>query len=243
MTVSHIFDCVDIKEVMWNFAKELPTIDLKNYNQPLIDVLALNSRCEFDTTDPEPSLLKKRTFGDASESGIMRFTSLYFQKSMLKELSVWRETHSKKFKEVPFSSVYKFQLSVHMYNNKQDLITLKGAPEKVFKVFKQLLFRLINNMLVLASHYNSFIQLISSDLCIQSCINIVKNRLLQQFILKYQYLVKIATLQNLKQSNNYSYYNILMQIRLSSTHIIFQFYMYTILQVFHFKVLILQVSL
>ncbi|CAL6019787.1 Sodium/potassium-transporting_ATPase alpha chain [Hexamita inflata] len=132
MTVSHTFDCVDIKEVMWNFAKELPTIDLKSYNKPLIDVLALNSRCEFDTTDPEPSPLKKRTFGDASESGILRFTSLYFQKSMQKELGAYRTAHSKKF-EVPFSSVYKFQLSVHKYDDKFDLVTLKGAPEKVLK--------------------------------------------------------------------------------------------------------------
>ena len=70
MTVSHVFDNEKVHEVKWVFSEQRCDVEV---NDHIKKILSLNSRSEFDSQDPEPNMLKKKTFGDASESGILRF--------------------------------------------------------------------------------------------------------------------------------------------------------------------------
>ncbi|KAH0577587.1 Sodium/potassium-transporting ATPase alpha chain [Spironucleus salmonicida] len=138
MTASHTF-CNNkvvkhqIQHAMGSFlfGTELPL--------EFIKVLSLNSKCDMDQTDQETNNLKVRLMGDASEQGIMRFMNSWLtqnQESIKNDkypILTYRDQYPKKY-EIPFSSVYKFQLSIHETEDKKALITLKGAPERIMDI-------------------------------------------------------------------------------------------------------------
>ena len=70
------------------------------------DILALNTNAEFDPQDNCSNYLQRRTFGDASESGILRFMSVLMQQRGV-DLEKFKQEHPKVF-EIPFNSVNKF---------------------------------------------------------------------------------------------------------------------------------------
>eukprot|EP00004_Rigifila_ramosa_P028075 TRINITY_DN940_c0_g1_i4.p1 TRINITY_DN940_c0_g1~~TRINITY_DN940_c0_g1_i4.p1 ORF type:complete len:1037 (+),score=262.23 TRINITY_DN940_c0_g1_i4:38-3112(+) len=69
---------------------------------------------------------QRKTIGDASETGIIKFC----QKQI--DIMQFREQHPKLF-EIPFNSINKFQVSVHsLPGDPRHLVVMKGAPERVF---------------------------------------------------------------------------------------------------------------
>ena len=48
-------------------------------------------------------------------------------------LDKYREEYAKVF-EIPFSSVNKYQLSIHKLSEEKHLVTMKGAPERILKM-------------------------------------------------------------------------------------------------------------
>lgn len=93
----------------------------------------LCSRALFtDTTNPD--ILKRICSGDASETAILKF-----MESVSPVVAEYRKRYQK-LAEKPFSSVSKYQYSVHFNADKTDesganfILVLKGAPERVIQL-------------------------------------------------------------------------------------------------------------
>ena len=81
--------------------------------------------------------MKREASGDASELAILRF-----MESVAPSVEDYRNRFPK-LAEKPFSSVYKYQYSVHRNNeNKNDsefFVVMKGAPERILQLCTQIL--------------------------------------------------------------------------------------------------------
>ena len=92
----------------------------------------LCSRSEF--TDDNPDIMKRAVAGDASETAILKF-----MESVTGVVSQYRQKYPK-VAEKPFSSVYKYQYSIHCNPdskpelNNNFILVMKGAPEKIIKL-------------------------------------------------------------------------------------------------------------
>ena len=92
----------------------------------------LCSRSEF--IDDNPDIMKRTVAGDASETAILRF-----MESVTGVVTQYREK-CPKVTEKPFSSVYKYQYSIHRnleadpQLNNHFYLEMKGAPERIIKL-------------------------------------------------------------------------------------------------------------
>ena len=96
----------------------------------------LCSRAEF--TDDNPDIMKRACSGDASETAIIKF-----MESVCGPVINYR-AQCPKVAEKPFSSVYKYQYSIHKncdYESKSKdgsmcgfVLVMKGAPERIIKL-------------------------------------------------------------------------------------------------------------
>lgn len=96
------------------------------------------SRATFATLDPD--ILKRECSGDASESAILRFMESISESGTVEEY----RSRFPKVAEKPFSSVYKYQFSVHR-NTKAEktsdpyFVVMKGAPERIISICSTIL--------------------------------------------------------------------------------------------------------
>ena len=94
----------------------------------------LCSRATFTEPITNPDIMKRECSGDASETAILRF-----MESVSPSVAEYREKFPK-IAEKPFSSVYKYQYSVHRNKSKEKsddpnfFMVMKGAPERIIKL-------------------------------------------------------------------------------------------------------------
>jgi sodium/potassium-transporting ATPase subunit alpha len=98
--------------------------------QRLVQMCYVCSKAKFDMT-PEnlaKTLYDRKVLGDATETGLLKFASGYFEKEVLAGIE-----DIKKF-EVPFNSRNKWALTIIHSAHKEGelLLFMKGAPERVF---------------------------------------------------------------------------------------------------------------
>ena len=89
---------------------------------------ALNRKAEFDPIDPETDVDKRTIFGDATESGILRFVA----KNLV--FDQFKEDHKCVF-SIPFNSSNKWALTINKYDHSSGstCLFIKGAPERVLR--------------------------------------------------------------------------------------------------------------
>uniref|UniRef100_T1IXJ6 P-type ATPase A domain-containing protein n=1 Tax=Strigamia maritima TaxID=126957 RepID=T1IXJ6_STRMM len=98
----------------------------------LMQVAVLCSRAEFKPNQEFKPVMLRDAQGDASESALLKFATLKFPK----EINSFRLIY-KKVCEIPFSSVRKYQVSIHEFPNSKTynyILVMKGAPESVIEL-------------------------------------------------------------------------------------------------------------
>lgn len=94
----------------------------------LIRIATLCNRAEFKPDQENELVMKRTTTGDASESALLKFTTI-----TIGDVMPVRE-RNKKVCEIPFNSTNKFQVSIHELedpDDKRHLLVMKGAPEQI----------------------------------------------------------------------------------------------------------------
>ncbi|XP_021203629.2 sodium/potassium-transporting ATPase subunit alpha-4 [Bombyx mori] len=119
MKVSHLF-C--------NF-KIYDSDDFSHVSQSTYSALclaaSLNLKAFFGFDYYDAPIAKRKIYGDASESAILRYMELH------RSATLTREDNPKEA-EIPFSSAYKYQVTIHRMQASQSYyLTMKGAPEIV----------------------------------------------------------------------------------------------------------------
>jgi sodium/potassium-transporting ATPase subunit alpha len=97
-------------------------------------VATLCNNATFLKQDPskgpvETDIQKMKTGGDASEAALLKFCEIAGPKTVLDV-----RKNNAKLAEIPFSSVNKFQVSIHLQNNDESahrIMVMKGAPERI----------------------------------------------------------------------------------------------------------------
>ncbi|KAJ6219754.1 hypothetical protein RDWZM_005566, partial [Blomia tropicalis] len=135
MTVEHVYLGGKIIQVT-HVASEVEE-DMKELNQcwnAYQRCAKLCSRATFTEPITNPDIMKRECSGDASETAILRF-----MESVSPSVAEYREKFPK-IAEKPFSSVYKYQYSVHRNKSKEKsddpnfFMVMKGAPERIIKL-------------------------------------------------------------------------------------------------------------
>jgi sodium/potassium-transporting ATPase subunit alpha len=87
------------------------------------------SKAKFDEADKNLPIEERRVFGDATETGLLRYAAAHLN---IDEL---HSKHPKVF-EIPFSSHTKWNMTIHKmkHENGSLKMLIKGAPERVFKM-------------------------------------------------------------------------------------------------------------
>ncbi|KAJ2945220.1 hypothetical protein O0L34_g9290 [Tuta absoluta] len=119
MTVSHLFCNFNII----NKSDHTFVADPVFTHLCLAACLNLNATFTHDTMD-EP-IETRKVFGDASEAAILRYMEANRSATSIQKLHP-------KVAEIPFSSVYKYQITIHQSGDENFLI-MKGAPEIVLE--------------------------------------------------------------------------------------------------------------
>ncbi|KAK4296923.1 hypothetical protein Pmani_030611 [Petrolisthes manimaculis] len=128
MVVQHIW----INQTFINISKVSPT-EYKSWKawNKLIRIATLCNRAEFivdqGNTEDIP-IMERKVSGDASEAAILKYVEATLGDALGKR------ANNKKIFEIPFSSSYKYQLSIHETEDVKDpryLLVMKGAPEKI----------------------------------------------------------------------------------------------------------------
>ncbi len=139
MTVEHVYLAARITQVSHD------AVEMKEDMKDIASSWAAYQRCAklcsravfTDTTNPD--ILKRACSGDASETAILKF-----MESVSPSVEEYRQRFSK-VAEKPFSSVYKYQYSVHRNTEKLQpsdpnfFVVMKGAPERVLAVCSYIL--------------------------------------------------------------------------------------------------------
>lgn len=121
MNVSHLFCNFHIYDKMDHSQMSAPT-----YSQ-LCLAASLNLKAAFTHDSMDLPIEKRKILGDASESAILRYMELYRSASKTRE-------ENPKEAEVPFSSAYKYQVTIHkMQATHSYYLVMKGAPEIVLE--------------------------------------------------------------------------------------------------------------
>ncbi len=99
-------------------------------HQTLMSCCLLNRKAEFDPLDTEKDTNKRTIFGDATESGILRFVASHMDSSIPVPLFT-----------IPFNSSNKWALTINRFPHSQGdcALFIKGAPERVVRMCSSLL--------------------------------------------------------------------------------------------------------
>lgn len=128
MTVAHLF--YD-GEILANDPGTKNSYDMENEScRSLARVACLCNRATFADEGAETTvaLQERPTIGDASESALIKFA--HYNRDIYEQ----RESNPK-LAEIPFNSTNKYQVSIHVTEDKKDkrlLLVMKGAPERIF---------------------------------------------------------------------------------------------------------------
>ncbi|KAJ9591140.1 hypothetical protein L9F63_002326 [Diploptera punctata] len=130
MSVSHIM--INIMIIDTNPTQEHPGHEKLNTSNETFKALwfiaALNSRAEYCAFQGNVPIDDKKVIGDASETAILKFAE-----KTVGNVSEFRMKH-KKVSEIPFSSKWKYQVSVHKLTEVTGfnfIVLMKGAPERI----------------------------------------------------------------------------------------------------------------
>ncbi|CAH2037862.1 unnamed protein product, partial [Iphiclides podalirius] len=94
---------------------------------------SLNLKAVFSHDTMGQPIEKRKILGDASESAILRYMELNRSATQTRDLNP-------KEAEIPFSSEYKYQVTIHrMHNTQSYYLIMKGAPEIVVEFCKNVL--------------------------------------------------------------------------------------------------------
>ncbi|XP_013141751.1 PREDICTED: sodium/potassium-transporting ATPase subunit alpha-A-like, partial [Papilio polytes] len=86
---------------------------------------SLNLKAEFAHDSMKSPVKQRKIIGDASESAILRYMEINRSATQTREMNP-------KEAEIPFSSAYKYQVTIHRMQSTQSYyLTMKGAPEIV----------------------------------------------------------------------------------------------------------------
>ncbi|CAG9093515.1 unnamed protein product [Plutella xylostella] len=118
MTVSHLFCNWMIYDKADNTHVAEPTYTT------LCKAASLNLRASFTYDTLSLPIEKRKILGDASESAILRFMEINRSATKVRE-------DNPKVAEIPFSSKYKYQVTIHREPSKTNYLIMKGAPEIV----------------------------------------------------------------------------------------------------------------
>ncbi|KAI5640239.1 e1-E2 ATPase domain-containing protein [Phthorimaea operculella] len=119
MTVSHLFCNLTIIQ------KNDHTVVADPVFTQLCLAACLNLTATFTHDTMDEPIERRKVFGDASEAAILRYMEDNRSATSLQKLYP-------KVAEIPFSSVYKYQVTIHQVNDENYLI-MKGAPEIVLE--------------------------------------------------------------------------------------------------------------
>ena len=89
-----------------------------------IAALCNNAVFDADAENMNKEVAIRKTVGDASESALLKFCE------PISNVEQFRSRYPKVF-EIPFNSVNKWQLSIHLTPDQESMLLLKGAPERV----------------------------------------------------------------------------------------------------------------
>ncbi|PSN38189.1 Sodium/potassium-transporting ATPase subunit alpha [Blattella germanica] len=138
MSVSHVY--VNSQILDTNSTQDHPDhelIDTSNESfKALWFIVALNSRAEFHPEDENLEIENRRVMGDASECALLKYAEM-----SLGNVMEFRKKFEK-LAEIPFSSKWKYQVSVHKMSEgvERFIVLMKGAPERVIDCCDTALF-------------------------------------------------------------------------------------------------------
>lgn len=121
MTVSHLFSDFEISD-----ASDHSHVANTTYSR-LCLAASLNLKANFVESDRDTNIENRRIMGDASESAILRYMEINRSAMHLR-------SENPKVAEIPFSSAYKYQVTIHqLHGKKENYLIMKGAPEIVLE--------------------------------------------------------------------------------------------------------------
>ncbi|XP_053624324.1 sodium/potassium-transporting ATPase subunit alpha-like [Plodia interpunctella] len=121
MTVSHLFCNYSIYD-----KSDHSHVADATYTQ-LCLAASLNLRATFMHETLDQPVEKRKIMGDASESAILRYMEL-------NRSATQTQKHNPKKAEIPFSSAYKYQVTIHLLqSNNAHYLIMKGAPEIILE--------------------------------------------------------------------------------------------------------------
>lgn len=121
MTVSHLFCNFKIYD-----KSDHSPIALAPYTQLCI-AASLNLKATFTHDTIRLPVEKRKIIGDASESAILRYMERHRSATQVRE-------ENPKVAEIPFSSAYKYQVTIHHLQSTQSYyLVMKGAPEIILE--------------------------------------------------------------------------------------------------------------
>nr|CAH7743770.1 unnamed protein product [Callosobruchus chinensis] len=136
MTVSHFWCEGNITD-----ADQTPQQEkAKKYMQSegfrtLMRCATLCNRAEFVHGEEDKPVQNRMVRGDASEEAILKFVEI---SQVYGTSTPYRQAHPKLL-EIPFSSVTKYQISIHAMEENRCLMVMKGAPERILARCSQIL--------------------------------------------------------------------------------------------------------
>lgn len=122
MTVVHLYYDEQVVPVTDNFKK----IQITTGFNALAKVAMLCNRAEFLTNQDDVPVMNRECSGDASETAVLRC-----MEQLVGRVDAFRLQHPKVC-EIPFSSVNKYQVSIHK-EPEGHLLAMKGAPEVILQ--------------------------------------------------------------------------------------------------------------
>lgn len=126
MTVANLWFDGSVKDIDTTEDQTGESSDLSSATYKDLERIAvLCNKAVFQSGQEAKSILKKDCIGDASESGILKFTEIQSGGKTIQMRSDMREVFG-----VPFNSTNKYQLSVHEVEGR-NLLVMKGAPERI----------------------------------------------------------------------------------------------------------------
>lgn len=121
MTVAHLYYDTKIIAVLENFNDVVFT----NGFHILARVAMLCNRAEFQPNTDAFPIDKRPCVGDASETAVLRC-----MEHLVGNVRAFRRK-TPKVSEIPFNSVNKYQVSIHLIDEEKHYLVMKGAPEVI----------------------------------------------------------------------------------------------------------------
>ncbi|KAI9260257.1 hypothetical protein BY458DRAFT_459751 [Sporodiniella umbellata] len=129
MTVTYVWSCLKLRNVMDKQQSILEKFSALPGVRQILNISTLNSRAKFDRVDVPVS--QRNILGDATETGLVRFAG----EQLGSQFDTMPDDHPKVF-EIPFNSDNKWAMTIHHMTHETGDLTLyvKGAPERVLNL-------------------------------------------------------------------------------------------------------------